>query len=104
MASAAVEAMLPIDVTNTNASDKAAAIDNALAHNTATTSSISEPVEPPVDPNHEEYQYLELIRDILDNGEHRPDRYTAYSPLLQEYSNTSLGPAQALSPSLRRPP
>lgn len=24
---------------------------------------------------HEEYQYLELIRDILDYGEHRPDRY-----------------------------
>ena len=23
---------------------------------------------------HEEYQYLELIRDILANGEHRPDR------------------------------
>src|SRR5436190_16044554 len=24
---------------------------------------------------HEEYQYLDLIRDILQNGEHRPDRY-----------------------------
>lgn len=24
--------------------------------------------------NHEEYQYLHLIRDILDFGEHRPDR------------------------------
>ena len=23
---------------------------------------------------HEEYQYLDLIRNILDNGEHRPDR------------------------------
>ena len=23
---------------------------------------------------HEEYQYLDLIRDILENGEHRPDR------------------------------
>lgn len=23
---------------------------------------------------HEEYQYLDLIREILDNGEHRPDR------------------------------
>ncbi|OBT78180.1 thymidylate synthase [Pseudogymnoascus sp. 05NY08] len=74
MASAAVEAMPPIDVANTNASDKAASIDNALAHNAATTGGISEPVEPPVDPNHEEYQYLKLIRDILDNGEHRPDR------------------------------
>ena len=26
---------------------------------------------------HEEYQYLNLIRDILDHGEHRPDRYVA---------------------------
>jgi len=24
--------------------------------------------------DHEEYQYLNLIQDILDNGEHRPDR------------------------------
>lgn len=23
---------------------------------------------------HEENQYLDLVRDILDNGEHRPDR------------------------------
>ena len=27
------------------------------------------------DAPHEEYQYLDLIRDILDHGEHRPDRY-----------------------------
>jgi hypothetical protein len=25
-------------------------------------------------PTHEEVQYLELVRDILDNGERRPDR------------------------------
>jgi thymidylate synthase len=25
--------------------------------------------------SHEEYQYLDLIRDILEEGEHRPDRY-----------------------------
>jgi thymidylate synthase len=25
-------------------------------------------------PEHEEYQYLNLIREILNNGEHRPDR------------------------------
>lgn len=23
---------------------------------------------------HEEYQYLDLVREILDSGEHRPDR------------------------------
>lgn len=26
-------------------------------------------------PDHEEYQYLDLIRQILANGEHRPDRF-----------------------------
>lgn len=25
-------------------------------------------------PEHQEYQYLDLIRDILQSGEHRPDR------------------------------
>lgn len=25
--------------------------------------------------NHEEHQYLDLIREILANGEHRPDRF-----------------------------
>lgn len=30
---------------------------------------------------HEEYQYLDLIRDILENGEHRPDRYTFSEPI-----------------------
>ena len=33
--------------------------------------------ETAIDPNHEEYQYLHLIRRILDQGEHRPDRYAA---------------------------
>ena len=31
---------------------------------------------PPLTP-HEEHQYLDLIRNILANGEHRPDRYIA---------------------------
>ena len=31
-------------------------------------------------PRHEEYQYLDLIRDILQNGEHRPDRYAVICP------------------------
>lgn len=30
-------------------------------------------------PQHEEYQYLDLIQEILDNGEHRPDRYALYN-------------------------
>jgi thymidylate synthase len=28
---------------------------------------------------HEEYQYLDLVREILENGEHRPDRCVPYS-------------------------
>lgn len=38
---------------------------------------IKEPQQQPSEdknPAHEEYQYLDLIRDILENGEHRPDR------------------------------
>ena len=27
------------------------------------------------DINHEEHQYLDLIREILETGEHRPDRF-----------------------------
>lgn len=29
---------------------------------------------------HEEHQYLDLVRDILDNGEHRPDRSDLKGP------------------------
>ncbi|KFY88645.1 hypothetical protein V500_06216 [Pseudogymnoascus sp. VKM F-4518 (FW-2643)] len=94
MASAVVEAMPQIDLTKTNGSDKATAIDNALAHHAATTNGVSDPVEPPVDPNHEEYQYLKLIRDILDNGEHRPDRtgtgtLSIFAPTPLKFSLTS---------------
>ena len=30
----------------------------------------------PVIDKHEEHQYLDLIREILETGEHRPDRYS----------------------------
>ena len=30
--------------------------------------------------NHEEHQYLNLIKDILDQGEHRPDRFVKSCP------------------------
>ncbi|KAL9071793.1 MAG: hypothetical protein Q9157_005350 [Trypethelium eluteriae] len=41
--------------------------------------------EPIAHPDHEEYQYLRLIREILDRGEHRPDRtgtgtYSLFAP------------------------
>ena len=32
------------------------------------------PTAPRSQPRHEEYQYLDLIRQIIDEGEHRPDR------------------------------
>lgn len=38
------------------------------------SSSKAELAAPPKDTTHEEYQYLDLIREILDTGEHRPDR------------------------------
>jgi hypothetical protein len=34
-------------------------------------------VSPPK--RHEEYQYLDLVREILDDGEHRPDRLVVIS-------------------------
>lgn len=42
----------------------------ALETETSTDSSTSTKASP----DHEEHQYLDLIRDILENGEHRPDR------------------------------
>lgn len=63
------------------------------------TASSTEPVavsaaETPVKQNgtsvgrHEEYQYLDLVREILDDGEHRPDRYGFAQVLLQSKSFT----------------
>lgn len=41
-------------------------------HNTSETNGTT--IQSPSNPTHEEHQYLSLIRDILSNGEHRPDR------------------------------
>ncbi|KAI9799371.1 MAG: Thymidylate synthase [Piccolia ochrophora] len=52
----------------------------------ASISVSSTPAEHPAeDPTHEEHQYLNLIRNILSNGEHRPDRtgtgtYSLFAP------------------------
>ncbi|KAJ9136516.1 Thymidylate synthase [Pleurostoma richardsiae] len=40
---------------------------------------------------HEEYQYLDLVREILENGEHRPDRtgtgtYSMFAPTPMKFS------------------
>lgn len=44
-----------------------------------------------VNHNHEEFQYLNLIRDILEHGEHRPDRtgtgtYSVFAPAQMKFS------------------
>lgn len=48
---------------------EASAAQNNIANNVSTLKK-----QIPADPSHEEYQYLNLIKNILDNGEHRPDR------------------------------
>ncbi|KKY21882.1 putative thymidylate synthase [Diplodia seriata] len=56
---------------------------------------------------HEEYQYLDLIRDILENGEHRPDRtgtgtYSIFAPpqLKFSLSRPPSSPEEAPTPIL----
>ncbi|KAG9234037.1 thymidylate synthase/dCMP hydroxymethylase domain-containing protein [Amylocarpus encephaloides] len=49
---------------------------------------------PGADGAHEEHQYLDLIREILDNGEHRPDRtgtgtYSIFAPKPLKFSMSS---------------
>ena len=43
-------------------------------HTVVSAASLPQDPSSPRDSGHEEYQYLNLIRDILANGEHRPDR------------------------------
>jgi hypothetical protein len=38
-------------------------------------------------PKHEEYQYLDLIRDCSDNGEFRPDRYVLLASSIAMFCN-----------------
>ncbi|KAH8681111.1 thymidylate synthase [Xylariales sp. PMI_506] len=45
---------------------------------------------------HEEYQYLDLVKEIIDNGEHRPDRtgtgtYSIFAPTPLKFSLNSDG-------------
>ncbi|EUC35728.1 hypothetical protein COCCADRAFT_3139 [Bipolaris zeicola 26-R-13] len=52
----------------------ATAIDPETRPQTQKDTETQNPPPPPSNPAHEEHQYLSLIRDILQNGEHRPDR------------------------------
>ncbi|KAF2877587.1 thymidylate synthase/dCMP hydroxymethylase domain-containing protein [Massariosphaeria phaeospora] len=60
-------------------------ITSSHATETATSATANPKPTTMASPAHEEYQYLNLIRDILDNGEHRPDRtgtgtYSIFAP------------------------
>ncbi|KAF2098790.1 thymidylate synthase [Rhizodiscina lignyota] len=68
-----------------------------------------EPIQPSKEPRipHEEYQYLDLIRDILDHGEHRPDRtgtgtYSIFAPPQMRFalSKPSIDPSEPPTPIL----
>jgi hypothetical protein len=57
----------------------------------------------PESPIHEEYQYLNLIRDILEHGEHRPDRYHELDSNPLRFTEYTLepGPVHCLSSLLQ---
>ena len=63
--------------TNATAQPEMERLEKATQNEEAKAAGTSSPslANEPVDLNHEEYQYLSLIRGILQNGEHRPDRY-----------------------------
>ncbi|KAM0309965.1 hypothetical protein ACHAO8_008576 [Botrytis cinerea] len=58
------------------------------------TAPIPSPSSTPAPKKHEEYQYLDLIREILETGEHRPDRtgtgtISLFAPAPLKFSLTS---------------
>ncbi|PVH96570.1 bifunctional dihydrofolate reductase-thymidylate synthase [Periconia macrospinosa] len=73
-----------------------------LTKDTPSTTTTTTPQQPTTtNPTHEEHQYLNLIRDILSNGEHRPDRtgtgtYSLFAPPQLKFSLTrpSTDPSQ----------
>ncbi|KAL1641730.1 Thymidylate synthase [Didymella pomorum] len=77
------------------------------AHNgTRTDTPVNE--TPKAEPSHEEFQYLRLIRDILDNGEHRPDRtgtgtYAIPFPAQMKFTLSRLSSDPAAPPELILP-
>lgn len=58
---------------------------------------------------HEEYQYLDLVREILEEGEHRPDRYghifrNSLDGLAVQKAATDSVVGQAQAPTPSSPP
>ncbi|KAF2475787.1 thymidylate synthase [Lindgomyces ingoldianus] len=62
----------------------------------------------PTMPNHEEYQYLSLIRTILSKGEHRPDRtgtgtQSIFAPPQMKFTLSQPSPSPSSPPTLILP-
>ncbi|GAB7351173.1 hypothetical protein MBLNU459_g1623t1 [Dothideomycetes sp. NU459] len=60
---------------------------------------------PRPDPDHQEHQYLDLIREILDHGEHRPDRtgtgtYSIFAPAQLKFSLSDASTGSLVLPLL----
>lgn len=72
------------------------------------TPEIPEPSTAPSDRSHEEYQYLDLIRRILETGEHRPDRtgtgtLSLFTPPQLRFSLSKPNPSTPTDPDTRIP-
>lgn len=52
----------------------------------------------PTEGNKEEDQYLDLVKEILETGEHRPDRYSPVHDVTQPLFSLSLTPLLLVSP------
>jgi thymidylate synthase len=73
-----------------------------------TMQQIPQPSTASADRSHEEYQYLDLIRCILDHGEHRPDRtgtgtLSIFAPQQLRFSLSKPNPSTPTDPNTRIP-
>ena len=73
-----------------------------------TTDHNSTPTTITADPSHEEYQYLDLIKRILSEGEHRPDRtgtgtLSLFAPPQLRFSLSKPNPSSPHDPNSRIP-
>jgi thymidylate synthase len=81
---------------------------DTLPSTNTTTQQLLQPSTSPADRSHEEYQYLDLIRRILDHGEHRPDRtgtgtLSLFAPPQMRFSLSKPNPSTPTDPNTRIP-